>query len=176
MRQRRQRSQQGFTLIELMTVVAIIAILTVVLVGASNGTGAGTPRTTADRVTGMIQFARLRAQAQRKNHRVLVQNNAVFVFEATTTGFAGNTFTDIVQSMDIPSGVVVWNAEVPVRATSGQNPTQNASLVFNIDMRPDGSSTGGTVYLTDAKMQTGSDRFRVFVYKTTGSALSREVW
>ena len=37
-----------------------------------------------------------------------------------------------------------------------------------------GSTSGGTVFFSDAN--TGTDKYRVFVYTVTGTALAREQW
>lgn len=174
----RLRSQRGFTLIEMMTVLAIVAILTTALAGMSSSSGAGTPTTTADNLTGIFELARLRAASKRKVHRVLINNNVFSIWEADAIGFGTATYTSaapIVQATDVPSGVVVWDASTTlINSAGGQNPTQNSSLAVAIEFKPDGSSpTGGTVYLTD---NNTSSKFRVFVYKATGTALAREGW
>lgn len=176
MRNQRRR-QRGFTLIEMMTVIAIIALITVSLASMSSNSGASTPLLTSDRITGMIQFARLRAEARRTIHQVQVTTTSVSVWEATyaagKSGFAPTTGFLLVQTMDIPSGVVVFAADPTVQSAGGATPVQNANLPLSINFKPDGQSTGGTVFLTD--MSTLS-KFRVFIYKTTGTAMSRENW
>ena len=90
----------------------MIAILTVTLASDAGGKGAGKPRTTADRITGMIQFARLRAVAQRRYHMVRIEPNVISIWAADNTGFSTPAYTNpMIQGMDIPSGVVVWNVE-----------------------------------------------------------------
>jgi prepilin-type N-terminal cleavage/methylation domain-containing protein len=173
---RRARSQRGFTLIELMTVIAIISIITVSLASMSSTPGKGTPQTVSDQVVGIFQFARLRAEARRTTHRVQVTATTIAVFENTTKGFTTfNTLTPIfVQQLEIPTGVVMWASEPTLRATAtGAIPTQNAGFPFNIDFKVDGQSTGGTVFLTDHNQQS---KYRIFVYRTTGSTMARENW
>jgi hypothetical protein len=41
------------------------------------------------------------------------------------------------------------------------------------DFKPDGSSTGGTIYLTDPQT---SSKHRIFVFRVTGNSLAREGW
>jgi len=166
--------QRGFTLIEMMTVLAIVAILTTTLVGLSSSSGAGTPTTTADNLTGIMDLARLRAASKRRIHRVLINNNVLSIWEADATGFGTATYTGpSVQGSDVPSGVVVWNALTVINAGGGANPAQDTALAFGIDFKPDGSSTGGTVYLTD---NNTASKYRVFVYRATGTALARDGW
>ncbi|MBA2540758.1 MAG: prepilin-type N-terminal cleavage/methylation domain-containing protein [Deltaproteobacteria bacterium] len=170
---RRRRSQRGFTLIELMTVIAIIAIVTVTLASMSTG-GKTTPATISDQVTGMLQFARLRAESRRTSHRVQFTATTVAIYENTASGFAVmSAAPNLVQSLEIPTGVVLWAADPATKTSAGTNPAQNTSLPFNIDFRIDGQSTGGTVFLTDPQT---SKKHRIFVYKTTGSAMARESW
>jgi prepilin-type N-terminal cleavage/methylation domain-containing protein len=172
---RRARSQRGFTLIELMTVIAIISIITVSLASMSSTPGKGTPATVSEQVVGMMQFARLRAEARRTTHRVQVTATTIAVFENTTRGFTPfNVLTPIfVQQLEIPSGVVMWAGDPVTRTTAGTTPAQNANFPFNIDFKVDGQSTGGTLFLTDHNQQS---KYRIFVYRTTGSSMSRENW
>jgi prepilin-type N-terminal cleavage/methylation domain-containing protein len=171
-----RRASRGFTLIELMTVIAIIGVLTVVLVSIS-GTGSGTPRTTADRLTGIVQFARMRAESTRKQHLVRFQANVVSVWEATTTGYGTVTYpADFTQAMDLPNNVIIHSASSTVYATSPGVPgAQGSGLPYDLTIKPDGSTNGGTLFVSDSDVSS-DNRFRVFFYKVTGTAMSREQW
>ncbi len=175
MRTRRRNSQRGFTLIELMTVVAIIAVITVSLASLSGAPGKGTPATVSDQITGMMSFARLRAQARRTMHRVQFTDTSVTIFENTTPGFTLFSSTpSTVQMLEMPSGVVLWAALAATNVSTGFSPAQNTGLPFNIDFRIDGSIAGpGTIYLQDP---AGANKYRIFVYQTTGTPIAREGW
>lgn len=173
-RTRRSHSQRGFTLIELMTVIAIIAVITVSLASMSSPPGSGTPATVADQVNGMLSFARLRAEARRTTHRVQFTSTSVTIFENSTLGFTTFTATPkTVQSLEVPSGVVLWAAQATNSVAGGLNPAQGALLPFNLDFKIDGQANPTTIYLKD---QNGENKFRIFVYPTTGTAMAREGW
>jgi len=46
--------------------------------------------------------------------------------------------------------VTVWDASSTVYASAGAAVSQHADVDFMIDFRPDGSSTGGTIFVTDS--------------------------
>lgn len=171
------RSQRGFTLIELMTVLAIVAILTTALATLSSGAGEATPAQTSDRLVGMMGFARLRAEAKRTTHRVRVEPDVVSVWAKDTPGFAATTYeAQPISSMGVPGGVILWNAQNTF-AAAGANPAQSTSFIVDIEFRPDGSSTGGMVYLIDSAANANfSAKHRVLVYALTGNAQTREGW
>jgi prepilin-type N-terminal cleavage/methylation domain-containing protein len=181
---RHLRSQRGFTLIELMTVLAIVAVMTLLFAGLSTGGGKGSPNTTADQVVGMMGFARLRAEAKRTTHKVQIEPTVISVWEADSTGFVAATYAQnkVVSSIDIPSGVVVWNTAGNTQFNAGATPTQGSGFNVGIEFKPDGTAsycapacaqTGSTVFLTDVREQS---KYRVFVYRTTGNAQARDGW
>ncbi len=182
---RAHRRQRGFTLIEMMTVLAIVAILTVGFASMASP-GQGNPRTSSEEVSGMLQFARLRAESQRVIHRVRFESTQVVsIWESVVSaanptpvvGFATPVQYALVQQLTLPGNAFLFAADPATLAGSGNVPVLNANLPFDITFKPDGSSTGGTVFFSDQSQATlSSPGFRVFVYKATGGALAREVW
>jgi len=182
-----RRAQRGFTLIELMVVLAIVVVLTLTLATMSATGGEASPRAGAEQVTEFLQIARLRAEGNRQRHRVEIKNSTIEIQEAVDAavkpvlGFANPIGYRVVQSMTVPGGVVIWNADLTVaNSAGGANPAQNAALTANIDFKPDGSvelptagATGATIYITDPQQMS---KYRIFIFKVTGNSMARENW
>ena len=64
-------------------------------------------------------------------------------------------------------------ATTTVWAATGYAGAKNSSLDFEIDIRPDGSTTGGTIFLTNP---ANTEKYRVLVYQSTGSSYARQGW
>lgn len=175
MREGRSRSparrERGFTLIELMTVVALVAILATLALGI--GKNEGNPRSGATQIASALGLARARAIATRKIHRVQIEPTTVSIWQATTTGFRAPTAYDQVQATGLGPAVIAANGSTTIQVAAGASVTVNGSLVFSIDFKPDGSSTGGTVFVTGSSRD---DPYRVVVYRATGSSYVREGW
>lgn len=179
---RARAPQRGFTMIELLVVMGLVALLATLALSTGDKS-TGNPRNTAQTINSTLSFARLRAISTRRIHRVKVEPNviSVWVDACTNCGFTTPTSYELIESAAIPSGTVVWDAtcQVPtcssntIFKTPGANPTQNTSLNADFDFRPDGSSTGGTIFVTDPQ---GMDRHRVLVYRATGSSYTRDAW
>jgi prepilin-type N-terminal cleavage/methylation domain-containing protein len=165
------RAPRGFTLVELMTVIAIVGVI--VALSVDIGGASATPSTSSDRIAGTLGFARVRSLATRTIHRVQVESQTVSLWRATTTGLSAPTGWERIQIESIPKSTKVWNAQTTVAATPTGGPVENAALLFTIDFKPDGSTTGGTIYVTDRRNRKKS---RVLVYRATGGTYIREGW
>ena len=174
-----RRSQRGFTLVELMVVVAIIAILSALLVSVSGRTYGQSSNTVSDQIMSEMNLAKMRAVSTRSIHWVNVTKDGITMWAATTTGFSANPSAltyELVERVRIPEGVVIWDTSTTACAASpcsGAPTAANASLDADFYFKPDGSSSGGTVFVTDNQ---GVKKHRVVVYSITGSSYARENW
>jgi len=173
--QKPRRSESGFTLIELMVVVAMIAVISAILFGVGSNRQGGNAQNVADQTVSALNMARTRAVTTRRIHRVEILAGEMRVWASTTTGFATPTTWAFVQRYTVPNNVKWWAAESNIRTTTGNTPTQGAGLTYNMDYKPDGSATGGTIYVNDSQGSAGR-RYRVLVYRATGSAYARSTW
>jgi prepilin-type N-terminal cleavage/methylation domain-containing protein len=165
------RAQRGFTLIELMVVCAIVGVIALLAVDV--GGSPASASTTSDRVAGSLGYARMRSMATRTIHRVQVESQTVSLWRATTTGLAAPVGWQRLSVESLPKLTKVWNATTTVVATANGGPTENAAVLMTIDFKPDGTTTGGTVYVTDNRARR---KYRVLVYRATGGTYIRENW
>jgi prepilin-type N-terminal cleavage/methylation domain-containing protein len=172
-RARRNRSGRGFTLVELMVVITIIAVLSGMAIGV-NGTAYGASATAVgDQLTSAFSVAKLRALSTRRYTRLEVKAQTATLWQSTQTGMVTPTNWQYVQTFTIPNGVSVWDGSTTVYATPGATVSQNTAVDFAVDFKPDGSSTGGTVFVTD---RANAHSTRVLVYRATGSSYARADW
>lgn len=173
---RRQQSQRGFTLIELMVVVAIIAIVSTLIISISSRTYGSNAKNASDQIVSTLNLARMRAVSTRTIHRAVISPNDIQIWAENRTGFVSDgvaTNDPFVSRTTIPHGVSVWNASSTVYGTaSGTSPTQNTALSVSFTFKPDGSSSGGTLFVRD----TNDSQYRVLIYRATGSVYARETW
>lgn len=177
-----RRSQSGFTLVELMVVVMIIAILSASIIGLNSQSFGGSAMNVSDQLVSTYNMCKMRAVSTRRWTRCEATPNSLTVYQWSAVGMtiptgactppATNCY-QAVQKMAIPVGVTIWNGSTTVDISGGAMVTQNTTLVFDIDFRPDGSSTGGTVFVTDT---AANKKFSVLVYRFTGSSYARTGW
>ena len=167
-------SQRGFTLIELMVVVAIIAILSGLVISVNKRTYGASANAVADQLVSSTSMAKMRAVSTRRWHRLTVPPSAATLWQSTTTGLAAPTAWALVHVTNFAGHTTVWNCSTTVYAAAGTaSVSQDSALSFNLDFSPDGSSTGGTCFITDDRAVR---KWRVVIYKATGGSYDREKW
>jgi prepilin-type N-terminal cleavage/methylation domain-containing protein len=175
----RRRAQHGFTLVELMVVVAIIAVLSALIIGMASRPYGANGQTISDQLVLEFGFARTRAIATRKVHRVTLYTSGdeqIALLEAAPN--VGMSYTGVgwmtVEYKRIPKSAILWSATTGAITSTGASPVQDTNLNFAVTFKPDGTATSSTIYVTD---RFGTPHYyRVLVYHATGSSYAREIW
>jgi prepilin-type N-terminal cleavage/methylation domain-containing protein len=178
------KNQRGFTLVELMVVIVVIGVLSALMVGLNSQTYGASAMNVSDELVSQMELCKMRAVSTRRWHRCEVTGsgatlpNTVTVMQWQSTGMAvpGVGVWSVVQTLTIGAGVSVWGATTAACASSpcaGAPTAPNTSLVFDVDFKPDGSSTGGTLFVTDPGQ---NKMYRVVIYTATGGSYARNSW
>lgn len=193
----RNRSERGFTLIELMTVVAVIAILGALVIGISARPYGVNATTFSEQLAQTFKYARTRALQTRRIHRVEIHFGLdpaeIRIYQAATTGMRRANYdvttAQFVERTIVPKSITLYRAETGTKsagtytAPSGATPPAKTTSQFDIDFLPNGaadavtsaagSTDAATIYITDP----GETRFhRVLVYAATGGSYVRSSW
>jgi prepilin-type N-terminal cleavage/methylation domain-containing protein len=169
----RDRGQRGFTLVEMMVVVAIISVLAGLMIGMNGRAYGASATSVSDQLTSAFGLAKLRAISTRRYTRLEVRAQTATLWQSAQTGLVAPTSWQFCQTFTIPNGVSVWDGSTTVYASPGASVSQNSAVDFAVDFKPDGSSTGGTIFVTDA---ANAHPARVVIYRATGSSYARPQW
>ncbi len=165
------KKQRGFSLVELMVVVAIIAILSSLMVGLTSRPYNANATNMSDQIVSTMNFAKMRAVSTRRIHWVQIKQDNIYIFQANATGFAAPTQWEYVQRLKIPNGVKIYDVNASTLTSTGNTVTSNTALDYAMKFKPDGSATGGTVFIADSRKQ-----YRILVYKATGGVRAQQTW
>ncbi len=185
--QQRRHSQRGFTLIEMMVVVIIIAILSAIVISVKSGTYGVNTQNTAQSVANLFNSCKMRAVSTKRWHRCELTATTFTMEQWYTTGMTTpnpascsppnptNCYLLISQTT-FDKNLFISAASTTIYNNGGAASGVTAAgtgLPFDMDFKPDGSSTGGTAFITDTQ---GNKPWRTVVYRATGGSYARAGW
>jgi Tfp pilus assembly protein FimT len=161
-----------------MVVVAIIGILmTVAVLSIRSTTYAGTPQGFAEKIVSEIEHTRLRAISSRRWQRLHVNADQINHWEASVEGMVKPTDPDawdLVRSVSAPGDTEVALVDDSTHLYENTGvPAVGSGLGSVIDFAPDGAGSAATIFVRD---RNDRQRFRVAIYRATGTAYVYEGW
>jgi prepilin-type N-terminal cleavage/methylation domain-containing protein len=183
---RPRRPEHGFTLVELMVAVAIVVIFMSIVFSLTLTNYGGNAQNVSDSIAAQFSLARMRAVSTKRAHAVELKQTSgtqgsVTVWQCNTLGMISPTpplnlsCTGMVNELDLPPNIMIWNAVTGANSTPTGGPAQ-AAYPFDmfVQVSADGTSpTGATVYVTDRQEKS---KFRVLLYTITGASYDRPLW
>ena len=149
------KDDSGISLAELLVVIALMGVITVIAVPAIVGQMSHLRLTSSVRdISTELNAARLKA----------ISNNTMYRVQFTLSSSVADTYRLYVYDASADS----WSAETSrtTRSLEGGINISTPSADFNVDFRPNGSSTGASICVDNTG--TSGDRMEVTAQTSTG--------
>jgi type II secretion system protein H len=171
-----KRRAGGFTLIELLMVVAIIGVLgSMAIFSLSGAVNQNNPAALARALQFTMMRARQEAVADNKQRRLSCLPTACTYQIATSNGMSNAmTFVAAGDNLTPNNNTLIWNVTPGTDWNVNLAGGVQFSVVKTITFFPDGSSSGGTIYLQSKRVNSG--QFKVYAYTGTGLARLVNNW